>query len=398
MFTVGPTFFSSPAAPSGFDPGVLTPGTPVASTILASGTLAVCRINGTSALVVYQRPSGPFDLLAVVVTASGGVTSYGIPTVISPAAARVALSVRLLNAGTGEFVAFSRNATQIAANVIVVSGTTVTAPNTEVLSAALSSPNGGYGEVLSTTSAGVVFEATDLGVYKVHGIAMSIASGVITMGTAAVSTMSSLGGGGSRPVLDSGALVQFGRDVSGSPAYLAAVSFGISGTVCTPTALYMPTLVANRICVDSTYGTGGTIDAGGAVVALPYHDLVSGKVCSVRGAWAGTTASYSNSDSSKNTWPASPYAPPPVANVQSYGQVSPSSSYGTFCYVASGVVKMYPVGIFGTVNMTGNIVTLVGSGASGFRPGHVYLSDTEILYVYVISSGAILASGICGVG
>lgn len=388
---IGPTFFSGNA----FDEGVLTPGTPVPTAIAVSGTPVICKIDSTRGLIVYQR-GGTFDLAAVVVSVSGGVPSAGTPALLS-ASIRTPLSVRPLGDGT-QFVAFYRNSTNLFAQVFEVSGTTITTPNAEATSAALTSPNRGYGEVLSAASAGIVFEASDAGVTKVHGVAITIASGVCTFGTPAISDMRSMGGGGSRPVLRSGQLVQFGKDVASSPIYLASVGFDISGSTCTAGAVKMPTLTADRIRADATYGTGGTIDAGGGVVALLYQDFGTGSVASVRGAWSGTDATYSNSDANKNILPGSPYAPPTTIEVQGYGQVSPSGSYGTLFTSPSGAVKMYPIGISGTVNMAGNGVVLVASGASNIRPGHVYLSATEILYCYVISSGVLLGLGTCGVG
>lgn len=392
MFPVGPAFFSS----GDLNEGLLTPGTPTPSAIAVSGTPAICKIDSTRALVIYQQ-AGTFELAGVVITVSGGIPSFGTPVVLS-ASVRVPLSVRMLNSGTGEFVAFSRSGTQLAARVIVVSGTTITTPNAEALSAALTSPNRGYGEVLSTTQLGMVFEAQSAGLIKVHGIAMTVAAGVITFGTAAVSTMVDMGGGGGRPLVGSGELIQFGHDVNGSPNYLSACGFAMSGTTCTPSTVYVPPVVGNRIRGDATNGFGSSIDAGGGVLALIYQDFGTGSVASVRGAWSGGAASFSNSDSSKNILPATPYPPPPAASIQGYGQVSPSGSYGVHFYTASGAVKMVAIGIFGTINMAGAIVTLVASGATAARPGVVYLTPTQILYCYVVSGTFLLGAGTCGVG
>lgn len=390
MFPVGPAFFSS----GDLNEGLLTPGTPTPSAIAVSGTPAICKIDSTRALVIYQQ-AGTFELAGVVITVSGGIPSFGTPTVLS-ASVRVPLSVRMLDSGTGEFVAFSRSGTQLAARVIVVSGTTISTPNAEALSGVLTFPNRGYGEVLSTTQLGVVLEAQDGGLTKVHGVAATVASGVITFGTAAVSTMSSMGGGGGRPVVGSGELIQFGADSAG--LYLAACGFSMSGTTCTPGTVYLPPVVGNRISYGSTYGTGSTIDVGGGVAGMLYQDFSTGSVASVRMQYSGGTATYSNSDTSKNILPASPYPPPPAANIQGYGQASPSGTYGTHFYTASGAVKMVAIGIFGNVNMGGAIVTLVASGATGARPGHVYLTPTQILYCYVVSGTFLLGAGTCGVG
>jgi len=391
MFMVGPTFFGGSGV---FDEGLLTPGTPTPSAIAVSGTPAICKIDSTRGLVIYQR-AGTFELAAVVVTVTAGVPSFGTPVVLS-AGVRVPLSVRELNAGTGEYVAFGRSGTQLSAIVIVVSGTTITTPNAEALSAALTSPTRGYGEVLSTTQLGVIFEAQDAGIFKVHGVAMTVAAGVITFGTPAFSTMISMGGGGGRPVLGSGELIQFGTDSTGF--YLAACGFTMSGTTCTPGTPYLPPVVGNRISYGSTFGTGSTIDVGGGAAGMLYQDLGTGNVASVRMQYSGGTATYSNSDTSKNILPASPYPPPPAANIQGYGQASPSGTYGTHFYTASGAVKMVAIGIFGNVNMGGAIVTLVASGATSARPGHVYLTPTQILYCYVVSGTFLLGAGTCGVG
>jgi len=394
MFTIAAPFWSSGA----FDEGVLTPGTPTSSAIAINGNApAICKIDATRAVIIYQQTT-PFYLAAVVVSVAGGIPSFGTPVALS-AAARVPRSVRMLDAGTGEFVAFSTNGGSdlVAARVFEVSGTVITSPNAEATVTA-TFPGVAYGEVLSTTQIGIVFEAESGGLVKVQGVAGTVAAGAITFGAVAVSTMFSMGGAGSRPVVRSGELVQFGRNVSGSPAYLAAQSFTISSTVCTANTLYLPALTADRITLSSTYGSGGTIDAGTGVVALLYQDALTSSVASVRGAWSGSAASYSNSDSDTNILPASPYAPPAAANIQTYGQVSPSGSYGTFMQAAGGVISLYPVGIFGTVNMAGAIVTLVASGASNLRPGHVYLTSTQILYCYVKAAGTLLSAGVCGVG
>ena len=391
MFGIGPAFYGGGI----FDEGALTPGTPTPSAIPVSGTPVVCKIDGTRALVLYQRTS-TFDLAAVVVSVSGGTPSFGTPAVISASSPRIPLSVRPLGDGT-QFVAFYRSTTVLYAQVFEVSGTTITTPNSEAASAALTSPGRGYGEVLSSTSAGIVFEASDGGTTKVHGVAITIAAGACTFGTPDISDMVSMGGGGGRPLIRSGELVQFGR-LAGAPSYLCAVGFDISGTTCTADTVDVPADVADRIELSSTYGSGATIDAGGGVVALLYQDAGTGSVASVRGAWSGSAATYSNADNDKNILPGSPHAPPPAVEIQGYGQVSPSGSYGTFFTTASGAVKLYPIGIFGTVDMAGDGVTLVASGASALRPGHVYMSATEILYIYVQTSGAVIGAGTCGVG
>lgn len=390
MFVVGPTFFSSPGGG-----GTLTPGTPTPSAIAVSGTPCICPIDGTRALVIYQDAS-TFFLMGVVITVTGGVPSFGTPVALS-GASRVPLSVRMLNAGTGEFVAFSRFTANAFARIIVVTGTVITTPNAEASSAVLTSPNRGYGEVLSTGQGGVVIEDTVAGIQKVWGIACTFAAGAVTFGTPVVSTMFSLGGGGSRPVLYSGQLVQFGMDVSGSPSYLAAVGFTMAGTTCIPSTMYLPTLVADRIRADAANSTGGTTDANGGVVALLYQDFGTGNIASVRGAWSGSAASYSNSDSSKNILTGGPFTPPTATEIQGYGQVSPAGSYGTLFTRIAGAIKLYPIGIAGNVNMAGAGVVLVASGAGAQRPGHVYMSSTQILYIYVITAGSLLGAGTCGV-
>jgi len=394
MFTIAAPFWST----AGDGTITLTPGTPTPSAIAVNAaTPAVCKVSDTSMLIVYQNTT-PFYLAAVVVSVSGGVVSFGSPVTIS-SAARVPGSVRRLDAGTNEFVAFSSNAGGglVAARVIEVSGTTITTPNAEYTKTGFTFPTRLYGEVLSNTSIGLVFEADVVGVPKVHGLAATISSGVVSFGTAAASTMFSMGGGGSRPVVRSGELVQFGKDVSGSPAYLAAVGFTISGTSCTASTLYLPTLAADRIQLNATYGSGGTIDAGGGVVALLYQDLGTSSVASVRGAWSGSGATYSNSDTDKNILPALPYPPPTAANIQSYGQVAPSGSSGMFMQAAGGVISLYRVGIFGTINMETAIVPVVPSGASNLRCGHVYLTPTQVMYAYIQSSGVLLGAGVCGI-
>lgn len=379
---------SGPVPPT----GNITPGPVTISGIQVSGIPVICAIDSDRLLIVYSQ-AFTFQLAAVVVDVSGAAPVFGTPVVITAISPRVTLSVRMVPGSTTKAVAFARTITQVAIRTIDISGLVITVPGAETLAAALTSPSRGYGEMLSASTGGVVIESLVLGVTRVSGAAITLVGDVVSIGAFSASTMFNMGGNGSRPLIDSGQLIQFGRDVSGSPAYLASVGFNMAGLVCTPTTVYVPPVVADRIRIDATFGLGSTIDVGGGVSGNLYQDFSTGSVASVRGAWSGTAASYSNSDSSPNILPALPYPPPNASAIQGYGQYSGTGGLGVLSQNVGGNISLYTTNTVGNVNMA-SAITLVATGANTFRSELDFNTVTKISFVYTVSGSAFIACGL----
>lgn len=372
---------------------IIIPGPITISAIVGFGSPVMCAIDADRSLIVYQR-GGVFDLAGVVVDLSSGTPVFGAPVVIDSSIPRVPYSVRMVPGSTTQAVAFYRSTTQIYAKAFDIAGTVISTPY-----AASNPPSAktglsrGYGETLTANTAGLIYEETVFGFPNVSCFAITILAGVTTFGNGVSVGLQNLGGLGSRPVVDSGSLIQFGRNNTGTPSYVTATSTAISGLVAVNSGPYYPPLVPDRIENGATYGQGATIDIGGGVVGFLYQDASTGDVASVRGAYSGSSATYSNSDSNKNILPASPYPPPLASNIQGYGQYSGAGNLGVLSQSNGGNISFYSINISGNVNMA-SAITLVASGNTAAKTELVFNTTSKISYEYVTSVGGFLACGI----
>jgi hypothetical protein len=394
MFTVGPNFFSSGVA-----------GVPPASLGAISPTgLSVCRIDATRALVTYNNNAFT-QTFAVVATVVGSEVVVGTPVSLTDGTINWVNNARPLNdaAGDGEYVLFgqSTGGSNLFARVINVSGTTITLPySTYSVFPGVGSAST-YGEVLSPTQIGAVFQQSGGGF--IRGIAATVASGVVTWGTSVVASRTGPANfrpKGSPPKRVSGGVdVWFDMYDGVLATNLNVVRFSFVGTTCTVGTPWMPAASGDRIqtWVSSppSIGMGAVAQTGlhASGMAMLYRDFGTGTLASVRGEFnSGVTGSYNHGDSAPyfvQASPPAPYAPPPIASVYLGTDTSisvasnPSFTNYTVTYRDGIAGYYYTCSLSGEIDPVANPVLFAASGlGTTSSVVHTYLSSTVMLLLY----------------
>lgn len=389
MLQLGPTFYSSPSL--------------VSTIISVSSSVVLTKINSTSALVVYKR-SGDFLMCAVVVTNIGGVPYFGTPVVIGGNV--VPFTVRELDAGTNQFAVFYRTLTQVAGRVITVSGSTITTPYPESLAPTVySNVFRGYGEVISTSQVGIMYEAMNPTTF-VHGVAGTVSGGTITWGgTPAVTSATGFGGAGARPVKDvDGQYVVYlpWTTIANASSFIGAIKFTMSGLTCTSSgSVVIPATVNQRVTLVPVGGSGSggilgsVVPLGAGQAGMMYYVINGTQTMSTRGYWnnAGSSVSFSNHDTNQYFMSAGPFSPPPVNSIQGHGEARSDNQNAQYIYRDFSAVKTISLNTAGVPISTNGAITTRASNAGSGNPMLTHLTDSTVLYTY-ISNTSVLSAGI----